>query len=67
MKTEEEINENILKITMKIRNEYPELLKYLNEMVITIPDVASPEMSIKVLQEYYNSLDAILRKYSPNH
>ncbi len=51
MQTEIELNEVILKITMKTRNEHPELLKYLNEMVITIPDVASPEMTIKVFQD----------------
>ena len=51
MQTEIELYEVILKITLLIRNEYPELVKYLNEMVITIPDVASPEMTIKVFQD----------------
>ena len=66
MLLEQKLNEDILKITMKIRNERPELLKYLNEMVITIPDVASPEMTIKVLQDYYNSLESMLKKYTIN-
>ncbi|MFE3867232.1 hypothetical protein ACFX5E_03975 [Flavobacterium sp. LS2P90] len=65
MKTEKEIEEAILKITMKINTEYPELSKYLEEMPVTIPDIKNPEINIKILQDYYNSLDSILKKYSP--
>jgi hypothetical protein len=64
MKTENEIEEAILKITMKIKTEYPELSKYLEEMPITIPDIKNPEINIKILQDYYNSLNSILKKYS---
>lgn len=67
MKTQTQLNENILKITMTIRNEFPELMKYLNEMPDTIPNEESPEISIKILQEYYESLETMLRKYAPNH
>jgi hypothetical protein len=67
MKTESELNENILKITMTIRNEFPELMKFLNEMPITIPSEVSPEINTKILQDYYNSLETLLRKYAPNH
>jgi hypothetical protein len=67
MKTETELNENILKITMTIRNEFPELMKFLNEMPVTIPNEVSPEINIKILQDYYDSLVALLRKYAPNH
>ncbi len=67
MKTEAELSENILKITMTIRNEYPELMKYLNEMQVTIPDVATPEINKKILEDYYESLQDLLRKYAPNH
>jgi hypothetical protein len=65
MKTENEIEEAILKITMKIKTEYPELSKYLEEMPVTIPDTKNPEMNIKILQDYYNSLESLLKKYSP--
>ncbi len=67
MKTEKEIEDAILKITMKIQNQYPELSKYLAEMPVTIPDVKTPEINIKNLQEYYNSLLTLLNKYTPNH
>ncbi|MBF6641963.1 hypothetical protein IVB69_10770 [Flavobacterium sp. J49] len=67
MKIEEEINADILKITMTIRADYPELSKYLNEMQVTIPDVATPEMTNKILFEYYKSLESMLKEYIPNH
>lgn len=67
MNVENDLNEAILKITMKIRKDYPELSKYLNEMVITIPDVATPEMTTKVMLDYYNSLDSMLKKYDATH
>lgn len=67
MKLENDLNKAILKITMKIRNDYPELSKYLNEMVVTIPDVATPEMTNKILLDYYNSLDSMLKEYNATH
>lgn len=67
MKRETELNESILKITMTIRNEFPELMKFLNEMPITIPTEKYPEINHKILQEYLDSLLELLRKYAPNH
>lgn len=67
MKTEKELNENISKITMVIRDEFPELIKFLNEMPETIPDVEHPEINTKNLQDYFNSLENLLLKYAPNH
>jgi hypothetical protein len=67
MKTEKEISEDIIKITMIIKEKYPELSKYLLEMEETIPVAAHPEVSIKILEEYYNSLENLLKKYSSSH
>lgn len=67
MKTEKEISEDIIKITMIIKEKYPELSKYLLEMEETIPVAAHPEVSIKILGEYYNSLENLLKKYSSSH
>lgn len=67
MKTEAELNKNIVKMSMTIRNEFPELMKFLNEMPITIPNLENPEINIKTLQDYYDSLEDLLRKYAPNH
>jgi hypothetical protein len=67
MKIEKELNADILKITMTIRADYPELSKYLNEMPVTIPAVSTPEMNNKILFDYYKSLESMLKEYSPSH
>jgi len=67
MKREEELNKKIVKMTMAIRNEFPELMKFIGEMPETIPDKKNPEINIKILQDYYDSLEDLLRKYAPNH
>lgn len=67
METEKELNDAILKMTLTIRNEYPELSKYLIEMPVTVPDSNRPEITIKILKDYYQSLQSILNKYAPNH
>ena len=67
MKTEQELNADILKVTMLIRDKYPELSKYISEMTVTIPDVETPDINIKNLNDYHDSLVAILKKYAPNH
>lgn len=67
METEKELNDAILKMTLKIRNEYPELSKYLIEMPVTIPDSKNPEINNTILKDYYDSLNDILKKYAPNH
>lgn len=67
MKTEKELNEAILKITLRIHNTFPELSKYIEEMPITIPNVANPEIKVKQLKEYYDSLNNLIEKYMENH
>ncbi|WP_338644873.1 hypothetical protein V5J73_08200 [Flavobacterium sp. KS-LB2] len=67
MKTEKELNDAILKITLKIQNDYPELSKYLSEIPVTIPNISNPEINNKALTNYYESLENILEKYIPNH
>jgi hypothetical protein len=67
MKTEKELNDDILKITMLIQEKYPELSKYIAEMPVTIPNEATPEITIKILKEYYESLDILVKDYAVNH
>lgn len=67
MKTEAQLNSNIVKMTMTIRNEFPELMTFLGEMPVTLPNIENPEISNKILQDYYDSLENLLRKYAPNH
>ena len=67
MKTEQEWNASILEITLKIQQHYPELSKYINEMPVSTPDVKHPEINIKNLQDYYESLKGILDQYGAQH
>lgn len=66
MKTERELDTAIIEITMKIKEQFPELSKYILEMPVTIPNVENPEMSIKALQDYYDSLEIMLKDYIEN-
>lgn len=64
---EKDLNSKILKITLKIKDLYPELSKYIEEMPVTIPDEKKPEITLKNLKAYYDSLDAVLSKYLLEH
>lgn len=66
MKTEKELNAAILDITLKIKDQFPELSKFILEMPDTIPNIENPEMNRKVLQEYYESLEIMLKDYAEN-
>ncbi|WP_310560489.1 hypothetical protein [Flavobacterium sp.] len=66
MKTEEELYAAILKITMEIKIQFPELSKYISEMPETIPNVENPKINRKVLQEYYDSLHILVKDYVEN-
>jgi hypothetical protein len=63
MKTEQELTNDILKITMMINEKFPELSKYITEMPVTIPDTDNPEINIENLSGYKESLEALLKKY----
>jgi len=67
MKTEKELNSDILQITMKIKEQFPELSKYVLEMPVTIPVTDNPEINRKALQDYHDSLSVLLKDYIENH
>ena len=67
MKTEHEINKNIIEITMAIDEKFPELSKYIDEMPVTIPNTNDPEINETNLEDYQSSLDVLLNKYAANH
>ncbi len=67
MPKEKELNDAILKITMEIHADYPELSKYLSEMPITIPSNPNPDIKVKSLSDYYDSLQQLVRKYAETH
>lgn len=58
------LNSKILKTTMMIRDQYPELSKYLEEMQKTIPDEKNPEITLQNLKTYADSLTSMLSNYT---
>jgi hypothetical protein len=62
METEKELNARILALTMQIQEKHPELSKFLEEMPVTIPDENNPEINTKILKDYYESLNNLLKK-----
>jgi len=67
MKTKTELNRDILQVTMQIEKMFPELSKYIEEMPVTILSNDTYETSIKNLEDYYNSLNTLLKSYSISH
>lgn len=64
---QQELNKKILDVTNDIRGEYPELEKYLDEMPLNIPNDSDPNITLKNLQAYYDSLVDLVEKYDEEH
>lgn len=67
MKKVAKLEQDILNITMKINNEFPELSKYIKEMPINVAENKKDAINIKSLQGYYDSLVGLLAGYSETH
>lgn len=48
--------EQIAQLTEKIRQDHPELIRFIDEMPITIPDETNPHITNRILKDYYESL-----------
>ena len=66
MKTEAELNSDILKITLDIQRRFPELSKFIAEMPVTIPTPGA-EINVRALTDYYNSLNSMFKDYASRH
>jgi len=67
MKSELELNQDIMKIILVIEEKYPELVKFMGEMPGEITEGGGKATNIKNLMDYYESLDALLKNYIANH
>lgn len=67
MKTETILIEKIISITTLIREKHPELIIFLEEMPVTIPNENDPKLNLEALNNYYNSLISLLKKYEIEH
>lgn len=57
------MNRRILLISSKIKQDFPELIHFLDEMPITIPNENHPEINLALLTTYYQSLISLKEKY----
>lgn len=60
---ERDLNLKIMQVTTEIKENYPELMKFLEEMPVTIPDEQNMEITLKNLKSYYDSLNSLLNDY----
>jgi len=67
MKRIHELSKEINDLTLKIKQEYPELYQYLDENPITIPDGEHPEVNTKNFADWLNSLKQLLKHHIENH
>jgi len=67
MKKTQELLKEIMDITYKIENEYPELYKYLDENPITIPIIEHPNLDKKVFSDYLADLKNLLNNHIQSH
>jgi hypothetical protein len=67
MKSQNDLNDNIRLTTLKIQEEHPELIKYLNEIPRNFPSNPEKEINNKELKAYLDSLNNLLETYAKKH
>ncbi|MFT6880180.1 MAG: hypothetical protein ACI9DJ_000016 [Algoriphagus sp.] len=65
MKTKIELEQDIIKVTTTILQEFPELSKNISEMPGNSSENA--ELTVKYLDEYLNSLHELVNNYAKTH
>jgi len=67
MKTLQDIENQIIRLTLSIEVNYPELYVNLDENPMTIPSKDNPDMNISIMEDYLESLKQILKQYIKTH
>ena len=67
MESQNDLNDNIRLTTLKIQEEYPELIKYLNEIPRNFLSNAEKGINNKELKDYLDSLNNLLETYAKEH
>ena len=67
MKSQNDLNEKIVKATIEIEEKFPELTKYLNEMPDHFLFSTKREVQRKDLRDYLDSLNQLLKTFAMNH
>jgi len=64
MKAKTQLNQDIINITNKINQEFPELSKYISEMPVIFSEKNNEEINNKNLEAHYDSLMELVNNYS---
>lgn len=67
MESQNNLNEHIRLITLKIQEEHPELIKYLTEIPRNLLSTSDKEIDNKALKDYLESLNNLLKTYAKKH
>lgn len=67
LEIERALNSKIMKITLKIQDECPELVKFIDEIPCNSFNATTTEVSLRNLQAYANSLENMHKKYFSEH
>ena len=67
LEIEKALNSKIMKLTLKIQDDCPELLKYMGEMSDGMPAEDNPEVTLRNLNAYLESLQTMYKKYMNEH
>jgi hypothetical protein len=60
---ERDLNLKIIEVTNRIKDHYPQLTRFLDEMPIAVADDKNVEITLRNLRSYYDSLNTMLNKY----
>lgn len=66
LESEQDLSARIMQITTVIQDKYPELLPYIGEIPVTVPNDPTPQVNNKILKDYYDSLYQIVRNHEMN-
>ena len=67
MKRLQELSNEINNLTLTIKQEYPGLYQFLDEMPISIPNSDHPKVDTKILYDYLESLNQLLKHHIESH
>jgi len=67
MKTLQDIENQIIRLTTSIEVNYPELYVRLDESPVTIPSSEHPHMTKSIMEDYLETLKDILKEYIKTH
>ena len=67
METQNNLNYNILLITLKIQKEYPELIKYMNEIPVNFLSNSEKGVTNNEIKGYLDTLNNLIETYAKEH